>query len=39
MLCVLDVLRKEKLFSNFKKCIFCTDKIMFLGFVVSAQGI
>ncbi|RVW79571.1 Retrovirus-related Pol polyprotein from transposon 17.6 [Vitis vinifera] len=31
--------RKEKLFSNFKKCIFCTDKIMFLGFVVSAQRI
>ena len=39
MLCVLDVLRKEKLFSNFKKCIFCTDKIMFLGFVMNAQRI
>ena len=39
MLCVLDVLRKEKLFSNFKKCTFCTDKLMFLGFVVSAQRI
>ena len=36
---VLDVLRKEKLFANLKKCTFCTDKLMFLGFVVSAQGI
>ena len=36
---VLDVLRKEKLFANLKKCTFCTDKLVFLSFVVSAQGI
>ena len=36
---VLDVLRKERLFPNLKKCTFCTDRLMFLGFVVSAQGI
>jgi hypothetical protein len=36
---VLDVLRKEKLFANLKKCTFYTDKLVFLGFVVSAQGI
>ena len=36
---VLDVLRKERLFANLKKCTFCTDKLVFLGFVVSAQGI
>ena len=36
---VLEVLRKEKLFANLKKCTFCTDKRVFLGFVVSAQGI
>ncbi|KAH9780587.1 Endonuclease [Citrus sinensis] len=36
---VLDVLRKEKLFANLKKCTFCTDKLVFLGFVVSAQSI
>ena len=36
---VLEVLRKEKLFANLKKCTFCTDKIVFLGFVVSAKGI
>lgn len=36
---VLDILRKEKLFANLKKCAFCTDKLVFLGFVVSAKGI
>ena len=36
---VLDGLKKEKLFANLKNCIFCTDKLVFLGFVVSAQGI
>ena len=36
---VLSVLRKEKLYANMKKCTFCTDKLVFLGFVVSAQGI
>ncbi|KAL1189304.1 RNA-directed DNA polymerase-like protein [Cardamine amara subsp. amara] len=36
---VLDTLRKETLFANFKKCTFCTDNVVFLGFVVSADGI
>lgn len=36
---VLDVLRKEKLYANLKKCTFCTDKLVLLGFVVSAEGI
>ena len=36
---LLEVLREEKLFANLKKCPFCTDKLVFLGFVVSAQGI
>ena len=36
---VLDVLRKERLFANLKKCTFCTDRLVFLSFVVSAQGI
>jgi hypothetical protein len=34
---VLEILRKERLFANLKKCTFCTDK--FLGFVVSKRGI
>ena len=36
---VLDVLRKEGLFANMKQCIFCIDQLMFLGFVISVQGI
>jgi predicted amidophosphoribosyltransferase len=36
---VLEILRKEKLFANLKKCTFCTDKLVFLGFVVSRRGI
>ena len=36
---ILNALRKEKLFANLKKCTFCTDKLVFLGFVVSTQGI
>jgi len=36
---VLEVLRKEHLFANLKKCVFCTDHVIFLGFVVSSKGI
>ena len=37
--CMLAVLRKEKLYANLKKCSFCMDKVVFLGYVVSAKGI
>ncbi|KAF8048148.1 hypothetical protein N665_2640s0001 [Sinapis alba] len=36
---VLDVLRKENVYANFKKCSFGTDNLVFLGFVVTSQGI
>ncbi|KAH9781057.1 Endonuclease [Citrus sinensis] len=36
---VLTVLRKKKLYANLKKCFFCTNQIIFLGYVVSAKGI
>jgi hypothetical protein len=36
---VLAVLRTEKLYGNIAKCTFCIDRIVFLGFVVSVQGI
>jgi hypothetical protein len=36
---VLVVLRKECLYANLAKCTFCTDKVVFLGFVVSSQGV
>nr|XP_009603679.1 uncharacterized protein LOC104098601 [Nicotiana tomentosiformis] len=37
--CVLEVLRKERLYANLKKCTFCIDKVIFLGFVVNSNGI
>ena len=36
---MLAVLRKEKLYVNLKKCSFCMDKVLFLGYVVSVKGI
>jgi hypothetical protein len=36
--CVLEVLRREKLYANFKKCTFCMEKAVFLGYV-STKGI
>lgn len=36
---VLEVLRKEKLYVNFKKCHFCFDHVVFLGFVVCRDGL
>ena len=37
--CVLAVLREEKLYANKEKCTFCIEKVVFLGFVVSGQGV
>jgi hypothetical protein len=31
---VLAVLQEQKLYVNLEKCTFCTDKVVFLGFVV-----
>ena len=36
---VLDVLKREKLHANMKKCIFLIDSLLFLGYMVSAEGI
>ena len=36
---VLEVLRKEKLFVNLGKCSFGTDHVVFLGFIVGADGL
>jgi hypothetical protein len=35
---VLDVLKKESLYANLKRCDFCMDKIIFLESAVSAKG-
>src|SRR5262245_33234477 len=36
---VLIVLREQRLYANLKKCSFCLERIVFLGFVVSSKGI
>ncbi|KAI5682129.1 hypothetical protein M9H77_03357 [Catharanthus roseus] len=36
---VLNVLRIEKLFANLDKCEFSLEKVTFLGYVVSSQGL
>jgi len=36
---VCVVLRKENLYANPKKCTFLTDQIIFLGVVISSQGV
>ena len=33
------MLRDNKLFGNLRKCTFCKDKVIFLGYVVSKHGI
>ncbi|PKU76372.1 putative mitochondrial protein [Dendrobium catenatum] len=36
---VCEVLRKEQLYVNPKKCMFLTDRVTFLGFIIYSQGI
>ncbi|XP_061993791.1 uncharacterized protein LOC133711705 [Rosa rugosa] len=36
---VLEVLQENQLYINLKKCTFLTDKLLFLGYVVSSEGI
>ena len=37
--CVFAILRENKLYANLKKCTFCMESVVFLGFVVGANGI
>lgn len=36
---VLKVLEENKLYNNLKKCILCTNKLLFLGFILGNDGI
>jgi hypothetical protein len=36
---VFNVLHDAHLFGNLEKCTFCTDRVSFLGYVVTSQGI
>jgi len=33
------VLRKESPYANIKKCSFMTDQVIFLGFIISGEGV
>jgi hypothetical protein len=36
---VFGALREARLFPNLEKCTFCTDRVAFLGSIVTPQGI
>ena len=36
---VFNTLRKASLFANVKQCSFFTDRVVFLGFIVSCKGV
>lgn len=36
---VLSVLRENKLYANLKKCTFMSESLLFLGFVISKEGV
>ncbi|KAL4346499.1 hypothetical protein GQ457_17G008620 [Hibiscus cannabinus] len=36
---VLQTLREEKLFGNLEKCVFCANKLTFLGYIVSSEDV
>jgi hypothetical protein len=36
---IFGALRETRLFANLEKCTFCTDRVAFLGHVVTPQGI
>ena len=36
---VCTTLRKENVYGNLKKCSFFTDRVVFLGFIVSFEGV
>jgi hypothetical protein len=36
---VFNALHDARLFGNLEKCVFCTDQVSFLGYVITPQGI
>jgi hypothetical protein len=36
---VFGTLHETRLFANLEKCTFCTDRVVFLGYVVTPQSI
>ncbi|PKU80164.1 RNA-directed DNA polymerase [Dendrobium catenatum] len=36
---ICKIMRKEQLYANPQKCVFFTDSVTFLGFIISSRGI
>ena len=36
---VFDALRAARLFGNLEKCTFCTDRVVFLGYVLPRRAL
>ena len=36
---IFVILREQKLYANLKKCYFCTNEVIFQGYVVNKDGI
>jgi SepF-like predicted cell division protein (DUF552 family) len=36
---IFNALRDTRLFGNLEKCVFCTDRVSFLGYIITPQGI
>ena len=36
---IMNVLEAEKVYGNLKMCSFFTNKVTFLGYIVTAEGI
>lgn len=36
---VFKKLQKEQFYANFKKCSFCLERVVFLGILITAEGI
>ncbi|RDX82929.1 Retrovirus-related Pol polyprotein from transposon opus, partial [Mucuna pruriens] len=36
---VFELIKKESLYINLEKCTFCTNEMVFLGFVVGSHGV
>ena len=36
---VLEILSQEQLYGNMEKCYFFTPRVVFLGYIVSTQGL
>ena len=36
---IFMILKEQKLYANLKKCCFCIDSVIFLGYIMNKDGI